>query len=151
MQITCTCPARAMYTPGQLLIWRLDAPVQMCQCAKFCVASSKNSQTRRIPYLKSLPPLARAFVPLIAAYRNGTCSLLGSIGPQNLSRLRLLVWPAALKNKKEGQISWTCPARAMCTPGQLFIWRRYVPVQMCQCAEFGFASSKINKLGGSHD
>ena len=39
-------------------------------------------------------------VPLIAAYRKGTCSLLVSISPQSLSRIRPLVWAAALKNKK---------------------------------------------------
>ena len=54
------------------------------------------------------------------------------------------------KIKKEVQITCTCSARAMCTPGQLFMWRLDAPVQLCQCAKFGVASSKIHKLGGSH-
>ena len=45
----------------------------------------------------------------------------------------------------------TRPTRPISTPGQIFIQRRDVPVQMCQHAKFSIASSKIHKLGGSHD
>ena len=43
-----------------------------------------------------------------------------------------------------------CSARAICTPGQISIQRRDAPAQMCQCAEFRVASSKIHKLEGCH-
>ena len=38
----------------------------------------------------------------------------------------------------------------MCTSGQRFIQSRDSPTLLHQCAEFGVASSKINKLGGSY-
>ena len=44
----------------------------------------------------------------------------------------------------------TCQTRAMCTPGHFYIQRRDAAAQMCQCAEFGLASSEIHKLEGSH-
>ena len=37
-------------------------------------------------------------VPLITGYPNKFCPSMEAIGPQSLSRIRLLVWPAALAN-----------------------------------------------------
>ena len=44
----------------------------------------------------------------------------------------------------------TCTERALCPPGQLFTLHLECFVQVYQCAEFGTASLKIQKLGGSH-
>ena len=44
----------------------------------------------------------------------------------------------------------TCPARAICAWCQLFIRRCDAPAHMHQCAEFGVASSKTHKTGGSY-
>ena len=60
-------------------------------------------------------------VPHITGYPTGFCPPMVAIVPQSLSRIRPLVWPAALK--KEVQVTCTCLARAMCTIGQRFIWR----------------------------
>ena len=122
----------------------------MYQCPEFGFASSKIHKLGGSHVYKTVPLWHVLLVPLIAAYHNGTCSPLVSIGPQSLSRIRQLAWPAGLKNRKEVQIICTCSACAMCTLGQLFIWRLDTPVQLCQCAKFGVASSKIHKLGGSH-
>ena len=37
------------------------------------------------------------------------------------------------------------------TPSIVSIQRRDAPVQLCQCDKFDVASSKIHKLGGTHD
>ena len=81
-------------------------------------------------------------VPLITGYPNGLCPPTVAIGPQSLSRIRPLVCPAASKNKKEVQIMCKCPARAMYTLNQLFIWRLDAPAQLSQCAKFGVTSLK---------
>ena len=146
MHVPSTCNVRPIPTFYMALLCPCsDVPMFRVWCRQL-----KNWQTRRIQCLKSFPLWHVLVVPLIAVYHNGTCSAPVSIGPQSLSVVRPLVWPVALSKEKEVQIICTCPARAMCTPGQLFIWRRDAPVQLCPCAKFRVASSKIHKLGGSH-
>ena len=46
------------------------------------------------------------------------------------------------------QITRTCPARAVCTPGQIFRECRDTHVIVYLCTEFGVSSLKFHKLGG---
>ena len=129
-----------MCTPGQIFIQRRDGHVEMGQCAKFGVASLKIHKLRGSQVQKTVPLWHVPLVQLITGYPNGFRPPMVAIGPKSLSRIRPLVCPAASENQKEVQILCTCPARARCTPDQLFMWRLDAPVQLCQCAKFGVAS-----------
>ena len=139
-----------MDTPGQLFVQLRDVHIQLCQCAKFGVASSKIHTLEGSHVEKVLPLWHVLLLPFITGYPTGFCPPVVAIGPQSLSRIRPLVGLQPGKNEKEVQTPFTCPARAMCAPGQLFMWRLDAPVHLCQCAEFGVACQKIHKLRGSH-
>ena len=86
-----------MCTPGQFFIQHRDAPFQMCQCAEFGVASSKNHKLEGSHVKNVLPLWHVLLMPLITGYPNGFCPTMVVIGPKILSRIRPLVWPAAFK------------------------------------------------------
>ena len=57
----------------------------------------------------------------------------------------------SLEEIKRGTNYAHVPSTCNVHPGQISIQRRDAPVQMCQCAMFGVAISKIQKLRGSND
>ena len=85
-----------MCIPGEVFIWCCDAPAQLCQCAKFGVATTKIHKLAGSHVKKALPLWHELLVLLITGYPNEFCPAVVAIGPQSLSRIRPLVWPAAL-------------------------------------------------------
>ena len=64
LQILCTCPAHAMYTPGQLFIEYRDTTFQLCHSAEFGVASSKIHKLKGSHVKKVFPLWHVLLVPL---------------------------------------------------------------------------------------
>ena len=140
--------------PQMNFLYRIVMPLSSCANVPSLVSLAQKFTNSEDPRFKKV-------------YPSGTCCLCRSssvttkdrahhwwvsahqVFPQSAHWLDLQPWTQML-NIKGSKFLCTCPARAMCTPGQLFMWRCDAPVPLCQCAKFGVASSKIHKLGGSH-
>ena len=134
----------------QLSVQRRNVHVQMCQFAKFGVAGSNIHQIGEFHVKKVLPLFPVLLMALITGYPNGFCPPMVVIGPQSFSRTRPLVCLQPWKNKKRCKYSARAQHVQCALQTNLFIGLLDASVQLCQCAKFGVASSKIHKLGGSH-
>ena len=84
-----------MSTPGQLFVQRRDGNIQLCQCTKFGVASSKIPKLEGSHVENVLPLWHVLLVSFITGKPTGFCPPMVAIGPQSLSWIRPLVRPAA--------------------------------------------------------
>ena len=145
VQIICTCTARAACTPSPSSAHHLVTLVKLCQCAKFCVASSTFPKIRGSPVKKMSPPLARA-----ARIHLGTGT--PQCRAQDITHLPgkfQVYWSIQMASSTdqtrqctEGvQIGCACIARASCTPAQFLGQHLVALVEIHQCAKFGVASS----------
>ena len=138
-----------MCTSGHLF-YSAVMPLSGCADVASLVLLAQKFSNSEDPVFKTLfPSLARA---ACSAYHWVYQRILVLYGDHRFTKFKSYPstgLPCSLKNR-EVQILCTCPARAMYTPGQLFIQRRDGHVEMCQCTKFGVTGSKYHKLGGSH-
>ena len=123
VQVVCTCTARAPCTLSAPFAYHLVTLVKLCQCAKFCVASSTFPKIRGSPVKKMSPPLARAArIHLGAGTPQGMAQ-----GITHLPGKFQVYWSIQMASSTdqtrqctEGvQIGCTCTARAPGTPARL--------------------------------
>ena len=145
MHVPSTCNVHHV-----IFIHSVVMPLPRCANAPSLVSPAQKFTNSEDPIFKISPSLARAACAAYHWLPQRILSPYGGHQPTKFESDPSTGWPAALKNKKEVQIPCTCPARAMCIPGQISIQRRDGYVEMGQCSKFGVASSKIHKLGGSH-
>ena len=103
--------------PGQLFIQRGDALVKVYRCTEFGVSSLIFHYLLGSHAYKVFPLRHFVLVPVSTGNHIGTCLPIAAIGPRGLSRVRQLVWSAALKIRSSNSVH----VHSTCTCTKLFL------------------------------
>ena len=115
----------------------------MHRCTEFGVTDSKFYKVEVSAANKIAPHWHVHLGPHNTAGQNGTCAHIhSSYRPTTFDPCAHRGLICGIEGKKEMQITCTCPARAMCAQGQLFIHRCDANTIVYQSAGFGFAALK---------
>ena len=141
----CAFPARAVGTPGLLLIHLADVIVMVYLYIGFGVSSSKFHKLGVSHVCNVFLFLHVLLVSLITVNHDGTLPPTTAIGPRSLSCAGPLASLQPLKIK-EVQNTCTCSARVKCTctPSSFFMQRRDDRVQLHQCSEIAYLAKRFS-------
>ena len=141
----CAFPARAVGTPGQLLIHLADAILMVYLYTGFGVFSSKFHKLGESHVCKVFLFLHVLLVSLITVNHDGTLPPTTAIGPRSLSRAGPLASLQPLKIKRGAKyvhVFRTCKVHLH--PQLIFMQRRDDRVQLHQCSEIVYLAKRFS-------